>query len=405
MLHATPPVGIIEIIEKEDSSNMDGQQKHDELGLLEMSIPASKLHDTNFSKDEPLSLTWKDFDLGEVLGSGSFASVYQIKPLHPSLMSHQIARDPDCGSDASDSTKSHFSSASERSLKTPCGRRFALKTVNQRALSNPKLTADAIQGLQGEVELLSELPPHQNIISLVGLSTDKFEVEDPIKGFIVLERLTETLEERLQRWKNRKNVDKKKASLLKNILRRRQSDEPEQRIRATHVALGIAQGMAFLHGQGVLFRDLKPSNIGFDYAGTVRIFDFGLARRLDEDDSNEEKRLTFCVGNLRTMSPEMYMGTVSYSFPVDVYSFAMLLWQIITLNKPFAKVRSADQLVDIAITNRQRPSLKDVHSKDIRDLLTACWDHSPECRPTFAAIVAQLDVESRKSYRPGSTSG
>lgn len=386
---------------------MDDQQQQDKLENP-VEIPVAKVNaDKKLpSKDGLLSLTWEDFDLGDILGSGSFGSVYQIKPIHPGLKAHQIARDLDGASHTNHTSTSPLSSASEGSLLVPSDRRFALKTINQQSLSNPTATADAIQGLQGEVDLLSELPPHQNIISLVGLSTDKFEVEEPVKGFLVLERLTETLDLRLLRWRNRMNIDKKKNSLLKNIFRRRQSDEFEQRIRAAPVALGIAQGMAFLHRQGVLYRDLKSANIGFDYSGSVRIFDFGLARRLDENvNKNGKRRLTFCVGNLRTMSPEMYMGTVPYSYPSDVYSFGMLLWQILTLKKPFDQVCRVDQLVDIAIRKRQRPSLKGVHSKAIRDLLTACWDYSPECRPTFAAIVAQLDAESRKSCRTVSSSG
>jgi len=392
---------------------------------------------TEQRKKKTLVLTSDDFELGDLLGSGSFASVFQMKPLHPDLLDHHqhpTEEDTDkCDESlASDTTttsqqlSSSLRSESERSFPIPAARRYALKTLSERTRSNPTSTELAVQGLKLEAELLSTLPRHPHIISLVGVSAEDFAPQDPTKGFLVLERLTETLDERLRRWRNRQSRQQprswKKAtsSLLQkiNVFSRNNKndniDDPEQRIRTTHVGLGIARGMAFLHAHGVLYRDLKPENAGFDAAGNVRLFDFGLARQTttrthrvgdgDSGSNDEEPRLTIGVGSLRYMSPEVYCG-IPYSFPTDVYSFAILLWEIISLGKPFEQAarghnNTVDHFVDFAFTTRQRPPLKAVRSVAVRELLGAAWDPDPDRRPTFAAVVAALEAveEHRRSH-------
>ena len=52
------------------------------------------------------------------------------------------------------------------------------------------------------------------------------------------------------------------------------------RNRVEGPALGIARGMAYLHSRGIALRDLKPDNIGFDESDTVKLFDFGMARKV-----------------------------------------------------------------------------------------------------------------------------
>ena len=162
----------------------------------------------------------------------------------------------------------------------------------------------------------------------------------------------------------------------------------------------------------MLYRDLKPENAGFDAAGRVVLFDFGLARRIPvrstitegyrgEDD--RRRKLTSKVGSLRFMSPEMFLGQ-PYDLSSDVYSFAILLWEIVTLDRPFANMtQSTDQFLDLVYQKHQRPALKNVSAPDIRDLLRAAWDPNPALRPGFDAIVQALEppaaVERRSSSK------
>ena len=87
-----------------------------------------------------------------------------------------------------------------------------------------------------------------------------------------------------------------------------------------------------------MYRDLKPDNIGFDVRGDVKIFDFGLAREfgIAEKTGNDDGmyKMTGDTGSPRYMAPEVALGQ-PYNENVDVYSFSILLWQILALERPF----------------------------------------------------------------------
>jgi hypothetical protein len=89
------------------------------------------------------------------------------------------------------------------------------------------------------------------------------------------------------------------------------------------------------------------------------------------------------------MAPEVAQGT-DYGFSADVHSFAILLWEICTLQKAFASVENRDQLRKVVSSERRRPSLRPIASPQVKDLLKASWDPNPELRPSFAPIVEVL---------------
>jgi len=216
-----------------------------------------------------------------------------------------------------------------------------------------------------------------------------------------LRHLPETLDQRLRRWKTRATMKKYDKNLVLRLggcafQGRLGGKDPEQDIRVKHIGLGVAEAMSFLHQHQVVYRDLKPSNIGFDSQDQVKLFDFGLARKLHGDGGEENRNLTMQVGTLRYMSPEIYFGSYSrgsppYSFSTDVFSFAILLWEIITLKKPFGNVHSLLDFTNRVFVRHRRPSLQLVHSRKVRQLLKASWDPNPDLRPSFAPIVAQLE--------------
>jgi len=417
-----------------------------------VSAPASTgMMINNNSKQVVLKLSSDDFDRGDFLGKGSFASVYEMTPLSASLLNynnHQPLHHPagDAAS-ADDSiaqavveldsstfsksttvTTSYFSS--ETSLADPHpdsavllksfnhhtfvhpARRYALKTIQPS--KDPVYIEDALECLKLEATILSSLPRHVNVITLVGVGDglEQHGGKCPIaNGFLVLERIVETLEERFARWRDTGyditpiascNKSNKKKSLLRRLVQGG-AEDPAQRDRVTRIGLGIARAVHFLHAHRVLFRDLKPGNVGFDGAGNVRLFDFGLARRLPDHDNDTDtgfRLLTARTGTLRFMSPENYMG-LPYSYPADVYSFAILLWEIVTLERPFSQVRSSAQLVDVAFTQQKRPTTRTtkISSKRVRELLKVSWDPHPDRRPSFAKIVDALQTEALPTDR------
>lgn len=89
------------------------------------------------------------------------------------------------------------------------------------------------------------------------------------------------------------------------------------------LALDIANGMAYLHSRQVIHRDLKPSNVLLNLDHRAKISDFGMSV------ANPGEELTAETGTYRYMAPEVIRHE-SYSSNADVYSFGILLWQLIT---------------------------------------------------------------------------
>ena len=366
------------------------------------------------AKDVHPVITWDDFDLGEVLGTGAFANVYQIKPRGQALFNHQHTKSgqrcsersssteaTDCLTDSEDSSgpledsrEDDFSASADKSgegrTTTRADSRYALKTPHITLPDDPTNHGKALH-LLTEAKLLLDLPYHKNVISLHAISDlDNFE-NDPSKAFIVLDRLTETLDVRLKRWR-----DAPPASLSMRNLFRKKKEDPEQWDRITSIGLGIAQGLAFLHQHHILYRDLKVHNVGFDHNDQVRIFDFGLSRKLVEDsDKCKQRMLTPMVGTMRTMAPEVYKG-LPYSYSADTWSFAMVFWEVITLERPWAQERLRNQMKDL-IVSKIRPSLHPVSCPSMKKLLASSWDPEPEKRPYFATIVNILQNKKDQS--------
>lgn len=87
------------------------------------------------------------------------------------------------------------------------------------------------------------------------------------------------------------------------------------------------------------------------------------------------------AGSKRFMAPEACTG-LSYNEKVDVYSFALVLWQICALRKPFAGMTEADHYRDV-VQGGARPPLDTRWHPQLVHLLQACWHVHPGARPSM----------------------
>jgi serine/threonine protein kinase len=159
------------------------------------------------------------------------------------------------------------------------------------------------------------------------------------------------------------------------------------------IIVGIVLGMRFLHSQHVIHRDLKPGNILLDGAGRPRICDFGSARSTLLDTTP-----TPAVSTPTFRAPEMFDPQVNHTEKVDVYSFGLLLFELL-VGWPVFSHRMHELAIAQDTVNGRRPEIpKDCMPKFLKTLIRQCWGVRPERRPTFNEIIATLKAEDYLIY-------
>ncbi|KAG0464178.1 hypothetical protein HPP92_019791 [Vanilla planifolia] len=156
-------------------------------------------------------------------------------------------------------------------------------------------------------------------------------------------------------------------------------------------ALDIARAMECLHSHGIIHRDLKPENMLLTAdQRSVKLADLGLAR-----EETLTEMMTAETGTYRWMAPELY-STVTlrqgekkhYNHKVDVYSFAIVLWELLHNKLPFEGMSNLQAAYAAAFKN-VRPSAENLPD-ELAVILTACWKEDPNSRPNFGQIVQML---------------
>ena len=137
---------------------------------------------------------------------------------------------------------------------------------------------------------------------------------------------------------------------------------------------------------------MKPQNIGFTGDGKLKLFDFGLAACVKKKQlASDTYAMSGYTGTPVFMAPEVYLNQ-PYNEKVDVYSFAMILWEMISGEKAFSGMSREDHKQAVVIGG-QRPSLGPVLARapvEVARLLERCWDGDHMQRPDFATILREL---------------
>ncbi|KAH8521640.1 hypothetical protein H0E87_002620 [Populus deltoides] len=155
------------------------------------------------------------------------------------------------------------------------------------------------------------------------------------------------------------------------------------------IAMDAAFGMEYLHSKNIVHFDLKCDNLLVNLKDPLRpickVGDFGLSKI---------KRNTLVTGGVRGtlpwMAPELLNGSSS---KVDVFSFGIVLWEILTGEEPYANMHYG-AIIGGIVNNTLRPPVPSFCDSEWRLLMEQCWAPDPLARPSFTEITRRLRVMS-----------
>ena len=122
------------------------------------------------------------------------------------------------------------------------------------------------------------------------------------------------------------------AAILRSLAERSAASGPDRRFYRSVARIGIqvAEALEYANRQGILHRDVKPSNRLLDSRGNVWVADFGLAKTAEADDLSHTGDI---LGTIRYMAPERFRGTCDARS--DVYSLGLTLYELVALRPAF----------------------------------------------------------------------
>mmetsp|Transcript_27257 Transcript_27257/g.38413 ORF Transcript_27257/g.38413 Transcript_27257/m.38413 type:complete len:685 (+) Transcript_27257:201-2255(+) len=151
------------------------------------------------------------------------------------------------------------------------------------------------------------------------------------------------------------------------------------------IAMDVAKGMNYLHKSNppIVHRDLKTYNLLVDGNYKVKVCDFGLARLL-----NQTSGVMTSCGTPAWTAPEVLRNEL-YTEKADVYSFGIVLWELVTREEPHQGVPPF-QVVFAVGTQGVRPPIPSTCPTEFAKLIKDCWAESPTARPSFDEIILRL---------------
>lgn len=362
-------------------------------------------------------LSSKEVKTGKRVGKGGSASVYEVAGF-------SILPSDEESQDQADLRQALKHASTQKQEK------YVLKRISKGFLSQgqekqSKFGRAAVINMLLEAQFLKVMN-HPNIVKLTAMGESDNE-----NLFFIMTYLPESMEQRILSW--RKNSKRHKKKLLQHVnapsytkwsILCKADQQKKQQFSAhlelrrllyerLHVAKDVSAAVGYLHDQGILYRDLKTSNIGFDSDGMVKLFDFGISRFLpapvqggDLEDSFDMSK----VGTKMFMAPEI-AEKQSYGLKADCYSFGVLLWQFLAMSNPkpiFSREFDDDEASSsrafnkIVSTNRSGPRFEfpicACWPMFVQSLLRRVFQRNPNLRPSMQEIEQKLDKALEKLW-------
>jgi len=152
------------------------------------------------------------------------------------------------------------------------------------------------------------------------------------------------------------------------------------------MALDAARGMAYLHqlNPPISHRDLKSHNLLVDESWHVKVADFGVAKIRENSYANT------VTGTYGWMAPEVMDITAPYTYKADIYSYGVVLWEMVTGQIPFANMNPL-QITRAVVDLNMRPGpVPNYCPAILKDVILRCWEKDASKRPEFQEIIEIL---------------
>jgi serine/threonine-protein kinase len=173
---------------------------------------------------------------------------------------------------------------------------------------------------------------------------------------------------------------------------------------ALSAGIQIADGLSAAHQLGIFHRDLKPANVMLTDGGLIKILDFGLARRLNPDETDFDPttsgprtlppagaNYTARGGTIAYMAPEQFV-TGRSSVQSDVFALGLILYELVTGRHPFRRADAPEFQTIRATQFADPPSLREIVPDlpvELESLILRCLEKQPSARFASAADVRE----------------
>ncbi|TMW50031.1 hypothetical protein DOY81_004897 [Sarcophaga bullata] len=241
----------------------------------------------------------------------------------------------------------------------------AVKTIKENATEVEK------KDLLSELEVMKSLEPHVNVVRFLGCCTDK----DPI--FVIIEYVNRG---KLQTYLRSSRAERHYGNThgKSNVLT---SGD------LTSFMYQVAKGMDYLTSRGIIHRDLAARNILIADDHTCKVADFGFAR--DVITSKVYERKSEGKLPIRWMAIESLYDNI-FSVKSDIWSFGILMWEIVTLGStPYPGISASE--VMRKVRDGYRLEKPEHCRRELYNIMYYCWSQDPNERPSFGELIKMLD--------------
>ncbi|XP_046543914.1 tyrosine kinase receptor Cad96Ca-like [Haliotis rubra] len=248
-----------------------------------------------------------------------------------------------------------------------------------------------------EIKLMKSLPKYFHVVNYLGTNHTQ-DSRMLIMEYSPLGNLLQFLR------KKRLKVSRSAFTpLLSNDSENQSNDDESANLgltskQLTMFAYQIAKGLRHLHRNKIIHRDVAARNVLLFDNLQCKVADLGLARHLSDSDGDVYETKSEGPLPVRWMAPESLRDRI-YTSKSDVWSYGILLWEIVTLGGSPYQGRSARQVVQ-DVLNGQTMSRPDHCAPEMFSLMKKCWRQDPESRPDFEALSRHLDtlLEESSNY-------